>query len=190
MESELSMLYIFFGCALSKTDDNPTVRIDTATEFEPSWEPSDEPNNDSGNIEESQNLVEGDWSLGSPDLISDACGVAEYQDVSGFIPTSIGIANSTEDGFLMLPDELPCYRNDSDIRCDTFYFDEETSAIGLSATLTIKNEINGTIQDERNMTLVFDVTIQSCDGPGCFFIESALPFPCLLQERTEATALD
>ena len=188
----------FFACTDQKSDSEREVMIDTATEFEPSWEPSSEPSSeDSGSTDTADPdpdpepdvvlLNEGDWRLGSPTLISDACGVAEFQDVSGFVPTSIGVTDSQPDSFVMLPDGLSCERNPTELRCDTFYFDEETSAVGLSATLSIKNEITGEIQSASEMSLNFDVTIQSCDGPGCWFIEAALSFPCLLQQRSQAS---
>ena len=190
---------LFFACISQKEDGERDITIDTATEFEPSWEPSSEPSSeiDSGGVDTAEPepepepevtlLNEGNWQLGNPTLLSDACGVAEFQDVSDFVPSSIGVTDSQADSFVMLPDGLNCERNTSELRCDTFFFDEETSAIGLSATLAIKNEITGEIQSASQMTLIFDVTIQSCDGPGCFFIEAALNFPCLLQQSSQAT---
>ena len=190
---------LLFACTNQKEEPERDITIDTATEFEPSWEPSSEPSSevDTGEMDTAEPepepepevtlLNEGDWSLGSPTLLSDACGVAEFQNVSDFVPSSIGVADSQADSFVMLPDGLSCERNETELRCDTFYFDEETTAVGLAATLAIKNEITGTIQSESQMTLNFDVTIQSCDGPGCFFIEVALTFPCLLQQSSVAT---
>ena len=191
------MLFVFLACLNQKSDSERDVMIDTATEFEPSWEPSSEPSSeeDSGSEDTAEPdpepevvlLNEGDWNLGSPTLISDACGVAEFQDVSGFVPSSVGVTDSQPESFVMLPDGLNCERNATELRCDTFYFDEETSAVGLAATLAIKNEITGEIESASEMSLDFDVTIQSCDGPGCWFIEAALSFPCLLQQRSQAS---
>ena len=77
-----------------------------------------------------------------------------------FIPPSIGVGDSTEDSYLMLPDSLTCTRNDMDFVCDSIS-EEDT---GIGATLSIVNEITGTIIDEETMILDFDVTIESCEA--------------------------
>lgn len=198
-------IILFIACIDNdKSDGDRDIQIDTGTTFEPSWEPSDEPidtgssendnddDNDDGNDDDDEQitlLLEGDWSLGAPNLLSDPCGVSEFQEVSDFVPSSIGVSDSQEESFIMEPDGLPCERNETELRCDNFYFDEETSALGLSAVLAIKNEITGGIISASQMELLFDVTIQSCDGPGCFFIETALNFPCSLTQSTMANHL-
>ena len=195
LDKDMSMIFsiIFTACIDNdKNDGERDIQIDTGTTFEPSWEPSDEPN-DTGSPDEPDEevtlLLEGDWSLGTPTLLSDPCKVSDYQEVSEFVPNSIGVSDSQEDSFIMEPDGLPCERNETELRCDTFFFEEETSALGLSAVLDIKNEITGTINSASQMELVFDVTIQSCDGPGCWFMEQALDFPCALKQTTTANHL-
>ena len=109
-------------------------------------------------------------------------GVGDFQDVTEFVPPSVGIGNSTKDGYLMLPDGLTCTRNNMDFSCASLYLEEDT---GIGATLSITNEIGGFVIDEETMILDFDVTIDSCEGLGCYLIEVALTWPCLIELQTE-----
>ena len=164
----------------------PSTEPSTEPASEPSTEPSTEPASEPEEPPEPEAtiLLEGDWNLSAPTLISDDCGVGDFQDVTGFVPPSIGVGNSTEDGYLMLPDGLTCTRTDMDFSCASLYLEEDT---GIGATLSITNEIGGTIIDEETMILDFDVTIESCEGLGCLLIEVALTWPCLIELQTEGT---
>ena len=193
------ILAIILACSdKSDTPIEPSTEASTEpsteTSTEPSNETSTEPSNETSTEPASEPeeppepeaviLLEGDWNLSPPTLISDVCGVGDFQDVTGFVPPTIGVGNSTEDGYLMLPDSLTCTRNDVDFSCETLYLEEDT---GIGAILSIVNEINGTIIDEETMILDFDVTIESCDGFLCGLMELALTWPCLIELQTEGT---
>lgn len=141
-----------------------------------------EPSSDLETPSEPIIVHEGTWELAPPTLISDVCNVGNFQDVSGFVPPSIGIGSSTEASFLMLPDQLLCTKNAVDFVCSSFSFTEDT---GFAAELSIRNDISGYIEDEENIVLRFEVTIESCDGLGCLVIGAALDFPCLIELESE-----
>lgn len=194
------LLSIILACS-DKADTTPAPSVEPSSEVstEPSAEASTEPSNEpeSGPTTEPASepedppepeaviLSEGNWDLSPATLISDACEVGNFQDVTGFVPPSIGVGSSTEDGYLMLPDNLNCTRNDMDFTCSSFSFEEDTGF--LYAFLTILTEIEGTIIDEETMILDFDVTIESCEGTGCYFMEFELTWPCLIELQTEGT---
>ena len=160
---------------------------DTASEpdDEPQAEPSAEPGAEPSDEPDPIVLREGSWSLSAPELISDSCGVDNYQDVSEFVPESLTIDGSTENSFTLKPDGLRCEREDLDYTCDSLSISE--SALLGTATMEIVNEISGTIVSESELEMVFDVTIESCEGLGCLAIEAALSFPCPVQLTTTGT---
>ncbi|MBM76786.1 MAG: hypothetical protein CMK59_15375 [Proteobacteria bacterium] len=178
----------------------PETKTDTAESTEPSSEyedtgaepssetasePSNEPSNEPSDEPAPLILDEGSWSLSTPNLVSDSCGVDNYQDVSEFVPNSITIDNSTENGFVLKPDNLQCERQGLEYTCDSLSLSE--SALLGSATMEIVNEISGTIISDNQLDMVFDVTIESCDGIGCLAIEAALSFPCPVRLTTSGT---
>ena len=65
--------------------------------------------------------------------------------------------------------------------CETLYFVQEESVLGLRADLQIENDITGIIIDENLMTMDYDVRITSCDGWGCAAMELVLTWPCLVE---------
>ena len=99
---------------------------------------------------------------------SDLCDLANYQDdLTAFAPDSIQVTDSNETNFTLMPDNLLCTRSDMSYSCETLYFVQEESVLGLRADLQIENDITGIIIDENLMTMDYDVTITSCDGWGC-----------------------
>ena len=152
---------------------------------DPENEPSDDPENEPSNEPEPIIIREGTWSLSAPNLVSDSCGVDAFQDVAEFVPDSLNIDSSTESGFTLKPDNLLCDREDLDYTCDSLSISE--SALLGTATMEIVNEISGTIVSDSELEMVFDVTIESCDGIGCLAIEAALSFPCPVQLTTTGT---
>ena len=99
---------------------------------------------------------------------SDLCDLANYQDdLTAFAPDSLQITDSSETNFTLMPDNLLCTRSDMSYSCETLYFVQEESVLGLRADLQIENDITGIIIDENLMTMDYDVRITSCDGWGC-----------------------
>ena len=185
------MFLIYFIACTDKNTDSATP--EPSSTIQPSSEPTQEPEASPEPTSEPTEpasepdvpadpapfiLEEGSWNLAAPTLLSDVCNVGNFQDVSGFVASSIGIGSSTESSFVMLPDQLLCTRNNLDFTCSTYSFVEDT---GFAAELSIRNDISGRIEDEENVVFQFDVTIESCAGIGCLLIETALPFPCLIE---------
>ena len=131
-------------------------------------------------------IEEGTWGLNSPSLVSDSCGVDSYQDVKEFVPSEISIAASTEESF-NIDSATVCTRTDLDFTCTAQDVSEE--ALAGTAELTINSVMSGTIIDESNIDITFDVTIESCDGIGCLAIEAVLKFPCPVTLTTDASPL-
>ena len=119
-----------------------------------------------------------------PNVVSDTCGVGDYQDVTEFVPGDMEVTSSDLDAFT-LSDGSVCVRDDLAFTCDTH--DVSESALSGTATLEITSTLSGTIVDEENLNVSMDVTIESCEGVGCWMIELALTWPCPIELGTGAT---
>jgi len=150
---------------------------------EPTNEPAEEPASEPTNEPEALILEEGNWAIGTTTVISDVCDINNYNDVTNFTAAEIGIAQSTENDFLMTPDNLLCTRNDLEFTCEALSLEQEAI---VGATLIISNTIRGTIIDDKNMDLYFDVNIETCEGWMCWSLELALTWPCLIELEAPA----
>ncbi|MEC7986885.1 MAG: PT domain-containing protein [Myxococcota bacterium] len=163
----------------SEPTDEPTSEPTDEPSSEPTSEPTDEPEEPATIL-----LGEGDWIIGSTTVLSDVCEIENYNDVTGFTPDGIGVADSTESDFRMLPDNLLCVRDDLSFTCDPISFTQEAI---IGADLVITNTIRGDIETEDTMMLYFDIDIEECQGWSCGLIELALPFPCPIELEAPAS---
>ena len=182
-------LFLLTACAPeeNKLDSGTAEPSSEPSSEEPSSEPSEEPEPSSEPSEEPEPLIldEGTWNLSTPQLLSDSCGINGYQEVSEFVPSSLIVDNSEEDSFLLKPDSLVCERTGLDFSCDSVSISE--SALAGTASMQILSEISGTIISEDSFEMIFDVTIESCEGGGCFLVELALTFPCPVTLKTNGS---
>ena len=187
------------ACSSTKDDALDTGDTDTGTspgdtgdtsdteDTEDTMDTEDTDTEDTEDTEPPPLLVEeGTWSLASASLDSDSCGVNDFQDVKEFVPAEIVISNSTESSFKIDSDTV-CTRTDLDFTCSSQ--DVSESALAGTAELQISTVMSGTIIDESNMDITFDVTIEECNGGGCVLIELALTFPCPVTLTTSASTL-
>ena len=181
------------ACSSTKDDALDTGDTDTGTSPGDTGDTSDtEDTEDTMDTEDTDTepppllVEEGTWSLASASLDSDSCGVDRYQDVKEFVPAEIVISNSAESSFQIDSDTV-CTRTDLDFTCSSQ--DVSESALAGTAELQISTVMSGTIIDESNMDITFDVTIEECNGGGCVVIEWALTFPCPVTLTTSASPL-
>jgi len=117
----------------------------------------------------------GSWTVSNPELISDVCNVADFQEVNEMVPAKFMI----EESYLTLfkTDSTSCSINPTGgFICDVTSLQEP--ALGGTATLQIETMMKGKIITPSEMNLAFDVVIKACEGIGCAAIELALTFPC------------
>ena len=164
----------------------PSQEVSNEPSTEPSNEASTEPNNEASNepSQEPDPIItqNGTWESSNIQVVSDACDLANYQDdLTGFAPDDLELVDSNETEFTLMPDDLICSRNDLEYSCEMLYFVQEESVLGFSANLQIENQITGSILDEKNMTMDYEVTITSCEGWGCGAMELVLTWPCIVE---------
>ena len=128
----------------------------------------------------------GTWLVSSPELISDECSVAQYQDIADMVPTDFIITQSDEGQFDTV--DTDCVIGpDNGFFCEEIHIQD--TALGGTARLKIATTMAGNFVSNSEMELSFDVVMQSCEGSGCFMIEMALDFPCLVLLRANAEYL-
>ena len=125
----------------------------------------------------------GTWDMSEKQVVSDSCGIGDYQDVLEFEPSEIEISNVTEAGF-NLDDNVYCDLSDSIFSCTTQLLEEST--MGGTATMMIDSTMSGIVEDSNLISTEMSVVITSCEGAGCLLVELALTFPCPID--LEATA--
>ncbi len=128
----------------------------------------------------------GEWGMAEPQILSDSCGVNDYQDVLEFVPKTLTILNPTPSGF-ELDDGSACSLAEEEFVCATQNVNE--SALSGTATLVIESTLSGKIENSTRLDTQMDVLIQECQGGGCVLIEMALTFPCPIQLETQASKL-
>ena len=174
----------------SEATSEPTQEPSSEASSEPSQEPAQEPSSEASSEPTQEPSQEpppiitnnGTWYSSNIQVQSDVCNLSNYQDdLTGFAPDSLEIADSDETQFTLMPDNLLCTRNDLEYACETLYFVQEESVLGFRADLQIENDISGVIIDENTITMDYDVTITSCDGWGCNAMELVLTWPCLVE---------
>jgi len=178
----IALLFLLTACAPQ------TVTLDSGIVDEPTEETEQNVHKPGGNAPGGTDeiiLNEGTWDLSAPALTYDSCGVNGYQEVSEFVPANLTIENSDADSFRLLPDDLLCERDGLDFYCESLSLSEE--ALAGTASMQILSAISGTVVSEDNFDMVFDVTIESCEGSGCFLIELALTFPCPVTLNTNGS---
>ena len=182
---------VLTGCAKESTDagDTGIGAVDTGSDPVDTGEDTDDTNTETGDPVDTGTpavvLKEGDWNMASPKLLSDSCGVNDYQDVSEFVPEILVVDNSSATSF-GLGDGSTCTRTGMDFVCEPQ--DVSESALSGTAELHIESILSGTIIDSTTMDTLMDVTILECTGGGCVLIELALTFPCPVELGTTANA--
>jgi hypothetical protein len=145
---------------------------------------------DTGYLEETGSTAivpeAGDWGMAKPQILSDSCGVNNYQDVVDFVPKTLSIIDPTEDGF-DLDDSSSCVLIDDHFVCDTQ--EASASTLGDTATMIIESTLSGDVKSSTLLDTWMDVVILECEGAGCFLIELALTFPCPIELQTQASKL-
>jgi hypothetical protein len=174
---------VLTGCAKDPTDG----AVDTGADPADTDEDTDEDTGDTNTDTDPATILvkEGSWNMATPTLLSDSCGVNDYQDVSEFVPKTLVVDNSSATAF-GLGDGSTCTRTGMDFICESQDVSEE--ALGGTAELHIESILSGTIVDSTALDILMDVTILECTGAGCYLIELALTFPCPVQLRTAASA--
>ena len=102
------------------TGSEDTADVDTGSEDTGSEDTNSEDtgSEDTGDVEPEPFVVaEGSWSLGTPNLLSDPCGLNGYEDVTSFVPAALEISNSDETGF-NLDAQTRCALTEMDFTCD------------------------------------------------------------------------
>ena len=180
----LILALIISACGSADNDDDwadTPITTDTSA--------TDTNTTDSGTSDTAPQLVlpeDGTWDMTEPQVVSDTCGVGEYQDVLEFVPREIVIANVTEGGF-NLDDGVYCDLSESTFSCTTQQIEE--SALGGTATMMIESTMSGYVENTNLISTKMDVVIESCEGGGCLLIEVALTFPCPIELESNAVKL-
>ena len=140
-----------------------------------SWiQPEEETPNEAGDPEPLVPTL-GLWSVSNAVAISDKCGVGNHQEVTEMVPSEFTIEEKHALSF-RTGDGVDCILNSfGEFVCEADYLEESAMP---GAALMIETIMKGRLLTPTTMNLHFDVVIQGCEGPGCLFIELALPFPC------------
>ena len=190
----LPLLLLCTACT-EETEEKPTTIEDASESSETDTDNAESDAEDTGvDPEDSDSsetdpedpaiiLQEGDWNAATPTIVSDSCELNNFQDVSEFVPEIIEVFNSSETSF-NIDDTIVCTIDELSFQCDPQMFTE--SVLFDSATMTIRNVMSGDIVNGALMDLYFDVTVESCDGVGCWAVESVLDFPCPVELTTSA----
>lgn len=117
----------------------------------------------------------GAWNVSNPELISDSCGIQDFQEVNDMIPSGFKVEESYLTFFKTDTTSCPTSPTGAFI-CDVTSLEE--SALGGTATMQIETTMKGKLRSSTEMDLGFDVIINSCEGVGCIAVELALTFPC------------
>ena len=171
------------------TDKNPTDTGDTDPGDSDSGDTDTDTDTgevDTGDGPEVLLPKEGQWGFAKPNLVSDPCGINDYQDVTEFVPAQTSLSDSTETGFV-LDGNTACDRTDLNFECASIDVSED--ALGGTATLIIDSTTSGLIVSDSSLSVDMNVNITECQGAGCALIELALTFPCAVELSTQATAL-
>ncbi len=120
---------------------------------------------------------EGTWDVRNVQLIEDACGLGNWEDVTGFVPAQFQVSNADESGFNLDANTRCDVDDDYQIVCDGQNLEE--SVLGGTATFLITNQFQGELEAFNDMGVDFNIQIV-CDGFGCGAIELGLTggFPC------------
>ena len=123
----------------------------------------------------------GTWDVTDYELTRDDCGLANWQNVDDFVPSSFEITLTGEDAFTMaadggeagacVVDQVGVFSCDSDTV-------EESVGYGLDATMVIETAFSGSLDSTMEMTGQTDLDV-TCDGSSCEYLSYAgLSFPC------------
>ena len=124
---------------------------------------------------------EGRWAVTDYDLSEDDCGLASWQSVDDFVPSTFDIAHTGESSFTMAADggeAGACSIDmDGDFSCDSDTVSEEVG-FGLDATMIIETAFSGELTQSTEMTGQTDLEV-TCEGSSCEWLTYAgLDFPC------------
>ncbi len=181
------LVLLISACGSADDDKESTDTSITTDTSATDTNATDTNTTDSGTSDTAPELLlpeAGTWDMSEQRVVSDSCGIGDYQDVLEFVPGEIEISNVTEAGF-NLDENVYCDLSDSIFSCTTQLLEEST--MGGTATMIIDSTMSGIVEDSNLISTDMDVVITSCEGAGCLLVELALTFPCPIE--LEATAV-
>jgi len=128
-----------------------------------------------------ETIKSGEWSIGNAKTSIDSCNINKYRNLKRMIPANFKIAKTTPNSFYA-KDKL-CIINNYAFTCEPLF--TISPALRGAAKMRVKTIMNGRIKSSSFMKLNFGITIESCQGFGCFFINKVLDFPCLANVEAE-----
>ena len=190
-----NILFLSFLTACQEADTDKTS-TEASTEDEKEFgfsEETDSSSEDSGVPEDTGSeepeeeepppliLAEGRWNIPEAQVLSDVCNVGNFNsNLTETVPSTLEISNSSEGSFF-IDSDTECEISGLEFICGKQFLEEETwgAVIGLS------NVMYGTISDEENINILFDVEVLSCsDSALCLGMEAVLDLPCLIELET------
>ena len=193
MKQTIWMMVLVSACApveQTKLETNDTgLAIDTAVDDTEDTENTEDTSDtqDTSDTEDTQDTSdtepprivaqEGTWDVRNVQLIEDACGLGNYEDVTGFVPTEFEVTSSDETGFNLDAQTRCDVDEEYQIMCDGQ--DLEQDVLGGTATFMITNRFQGELEAVNDIGVDFNIQIV-CDGFACGAIELGLSggFPC------------
>ncbi len=172
MLHRFAALLLLAACSAERVE---THDIWDSDDDDSAWvEPEDETPDELADPEPLQ-ATTGLWTVSNPVSLSDKCGVGNHQEVTEMVPSEFTIEQSSQVSF-RTGDGVGCMLSSfGEFTCEAEYLEQSAMP---GATLMIETIMKGRLLTSTTMNLHFDVVIQTCEGPGCLFIELALPFPC------------
>lgn len=186
---------LFFGLftACGQQEETKTESTSDENEKEFGFSDNNDNNDDTENTDNTDNtedtaeeepplvLSEGRWILPEAEVISDVCNVGNFnENLTETVPSEVYISNSSETSFF-LDNETECEILGVEFICEKQELEQET----WGATIAISNIMYGTISDENNINILFDVELISCsDSVICLGMEAVLNLPCLIELET------
>ena len=129
----------------------------------------------------SETIKNGEWSIENIKTTTDSCNVSRYHDLRKMTPSNFDVLKSNSTYFFA--NEVVCTINQHDFVCEPVYV--TSSALRGAAKIKVKTVMGGKIKSNSFMKLNFGITLESCRGFGCFFINKVLDFPCLASLEAE-----
>jgi hypothetical protein len=132
--------------------------------------------------------VDGVWNTMNGVLTSDECGVSSLGDATDLLPTELTIDNSNAAGFDVTDPKAAtyCARTGLDFSCELLSLNELVDDLDVELGFDI--QMDGTIHDNNNMAIGYDVNIISCDGSNCGLLELVITLPCSIGFNMDASA--
>jgi hypothetical protein len=127
--------------------------------------------------------VEGAWDSADATVADDPCGLGNFQDPTGLIPSAYEIAHDGPSAFTLGPEGGPadrCEMVGPGFSCAEGSFTESLGSFGLSGDLVFATVLTGEVDASREaISARTDLTV-TCEGRDCYLLEFVLDFPCPL----------